>query len=313
MTSTQRAAVFIDKGGTGKTTSAAHLGVALNQLGSSVLLIDLAGKQGDLADALGVFEDVQRDISTEDDFPNIATTMGNRWSDVAEMVGGKEAVERLVYETESGVDLIPAHPDLDGLDADLGNIDDVQERYNRLRLFLDDHVEPLERWDVIILDMPGLANNITYNGLWAAQNVVTPVSMGSFELKQARSLKNDLQKIRSSYEQEVQLTMVIANLYDRRTNLHSDILARFEDEFGSVMAPEYIVDSQQIRTVTEEGQSLFDVPDEELLSTAEDARDAFRRNAAELRTRLRQGSRSTPTQSQSQSRNRSQTRSPETQ
>lgn len=311
MTSTQRAAVFIDKGGTGKTTSAAHLGVALSQLGSSVLLIDLAGKQGDLADALGVFEDVQRDISTEDDFPNIATTMGNRWSDVAEMVGGKEAVERLVYETESGVDLIPAHPDLDGLDADLGNIDDVQERYNRLRLFLDDHVEPLERWDVIILDMPGLAKNITYNGLWAAQNVVTPVSMGSFELKQARSLKNDLQKIRSSYEQEVQLTMVIANLYDRRTNLHSDILARFEDEFGSVMAPEYIVDSQQIRTVTEEGQSLFDVPDEELLSTAEDARDAFRRNAAELLTRLRQGSRSTPTQSQS--RNRSQTRSPETQ
>ncbi len=80
-----------------------------------------------------------------------------------------------------GVDLIPAHPDLDGLDADLGNIDNVQERYNRLRVFLDDHVEPLDRWDMIILDMPGLANNITYNGLWAAQNVVTPVSMGSFE------------------------------------------------------------------------------------------------------------------------------------
>jgi ATPases involved in chromosome partitioning len=215
--------------------------------------------------------------------------MGDRWSDVAKMVGTEEAVERLVYETDSGVDLIPAHPDLDGLDADLGNIDDVQDRYNRLRVFLDDHVEPLERWDMIILDMPGLANNITYNGLWAAQDVVTPVSMGSFELKQAQSLKNDLQQIRSSYGQEVQLTMVIANLYDRRTNLHSDILERFEDEFGSVMAPEYIVDSQQIRAVTEEGQSLFDVPEEDLLSTAQDARDAFLTNAEELSTRLRSG------------------------
>lgn len=286
VTETRRAAIFIDKGGTGKTTSAAHLGVALSRLESDVLLLDLAGKQGDLADALGVFEDVQEDISNEDDFPNIATTMGNRWSDVAEMVGAEEAVERLVYETDSGVDLIPAHPDLDGLDADLGNIDDVQDRYNRLRLFLDDYVEPLGRWDIILLDMPGLANNITYNGLWAAQNVVTPVSMGSFELKQARSLQDDLQKIRSSYEQEVRLKMVIANLYDRRTNLHSDILARFEDEFGSLMAPEYIVDSQQIRTVTEEGQSLFDVPEEELLSTAEDARDAFLVNAEELYNRL---------------------------
>lgn len=289
MTDTQRAAVFIDKGGTGKTTNAAHLGVALTQLGSSVLLIDLAGKQGDLADALGVFDSVQEDISNEDDFPNIATTMGDRWSDVAEMVGTREAVERLVYETDSGVDLIPAHPDLDALDADLGNIDDVHNRYNRLRVFLDDHVEPLERWDMIILDMPGLANNITYNGLWATQDVVTPVSMGSFELKQAQSLKNDLHKIRSSYGQEVQLTMVIANLYDRRTNLHSDILERFKDEFGSVMAPEYIVDSQQIRAVTEEGQSLFDVPEEDLLPTAQDARDAFLTNAQELCTRLRSG------------------------
>jgi len=59
------------------------------------------------------------------------------------MVGNEEAVDRLVYKTDSGVDLIPAHPDLDGLDADLGNIDDVEDRYNRLRLFLDNYVDPL--------------------------------------------------------------------------------------------------------------------------------------------------------------------------
>lgn len=283
---TRRAAIFIDKGGTGKTTSAAHLGAALNKLGHDVLLLDLAGKQGDLADALGVFEDVEADIASEDDFPNIATTMGDRWSDVADMVGREDAVDRLVYETESGIDLIPAHPDLDGLDADLGNIDDVDERYNRLRVSLDEYVDPLERWDVVILDMPGLANNITYNGLWAAQNVVTPVSMGSFELKQARSLEADIEKIRSSYGEAVQLQMVIANLYDRRTNLHSEVLEQFDDEFGDLMAPEYVVDSQQIRTVTDEGRTLFDVPDDELLSTGKDAQEAFLANADELYNRL---------------------------
>lgn len=286
MPDTRRAAIFIDKGGTGKTTSAAHLGAGLDQLGHDVLLLDLAGKQGDLADALGVYEDVQDDIANEDDFPNVATTMGNRWADVAEMVGAEDAVDRLVYETETGVDLIPAHLDLDGLDADLGNIDDVEDRYNRLRLFLDEYVDPLDRWDVVLLDMPGLANNITYNGLWAAQNVVTPVAMGSFELKQARSLQEDLGKIRSNFGEDVHLRMVIANLYDRRTNLHADVLERFEDEFGRLMGPEYIVDSQQIRTVTEEGRTLFSVPEDELLSTARDARDAFLTNAAELFDRL---------------------------
>jgi len=286
MADTRRAAIFIDKGGTGKTTNAAELGAALNELGKDVLLLDLAGKQGDLADALGVYESVQEDISNEDDFPNIATTMGNRWSDVAEMVGNEEAVDRLVYKTDSGVDLIPAHPDLDGLDADLGNIDDVEDRYNRLRLFLDNYVDPLDRWDIIILDMPGLANNITYNGLWAAQNVVTPVSMGSFEFKQAQSLEADLEKIRSGYDQNVELRMIIANLYDRRTNLHKEILEKFEAQFGSVMAPEYTVDSQQIRTVTEEGRTLFDVPDDELLKTGADAKAAFLANAEELYDRL---------------------------
>jgi len=283
---TVRAAVYIDKGGTGKTTSAAHLGAALDEIGHEVLLIDLAGKQGDLADSLGVYEEVERDISNEDDYPNIATTMGNRWADVAEMVGVKDAIDRLVYDTESGIDIIPAHPDLDGLDADLANVDDVDERYNRLRVFLDEFVESLDRWDVILLDMPGLANNVTYNGLWAAENVVTPVSMGSFELKQAKSLQEDLEKIRSNYGQDVRLQMIIANLYDRRTNLHSDMLSRFEDEFETIMAPEYIVDTQQIRTATEDGQTLFDIANEDLLSTAQDARDAFLANAEALYNRL---------------------------
>jgi chromosome partitioning protein len=80
--------------------------------------------------------------------------------------------------------------------------------------------------------------------------------------------------------------MVIANLFDRRTNLHNDMLARFENEFSFLMALEHIVDSQQIRTVTEEGRSLFNISEDELLGTGEDVRDAFLVNAEELYNRL---------------------------
>lgn len=54
MSETLRAAAFLDKGGTGKTTTVAHLGVALQREGYDVLLLDLAGKQGDLAKHFGV-------------------------------------------------------------------------------------------------------------------------------------------------------------------------------------------------------------------------------------------------------------------
>lgn len=288
MADTTRVAIYLDKGGTGKTTNAAHLAAALDREGQDVLVIDLAGKQADLAKEFGVEEQLHQDIANEDDFPNVATTMGNRWSDVAEMVGETEAVDRLVYETETGVDLIPAHSDLDGLDADLGNIDDVDERYSRLRRFLDDYVDPLDRWDVIILDMPGLANNITMNGLWAAGNVAAPVLMGSFELSQASVLQDDLEKIRANYGEDVRLQMLIPNQYDRRTNLHERKLEEFQEEFGDLVAPEYVVDSQQIREATERGITLFDIPEEELQKTGRDARDAFATNAKELYNRLNQ-------------------------
>jgi len=64
------------------------------------------------------------------------------------------------------------------------------------------------------------------------------------------------------------------------------MLARFENEFSFLMALEYIVDSQQIRTVTEEGRSLFNISEDELLGTGEDVRDAFLVNAEELYNRL---------------------------
>jgi septum site-determining protein MinD len=45
MNQTLRAASFLDKGGTGKTTTVAHLGVALDELGHDVLLMTSPGNR----------------------------------------------------------------------------------------------------------------------------------------------------------------------------------------------------------------------------------------------------------------------------
>src|SRR5699024_4351747 len=133
-TETMRAAAFIDKGGTGKTTTTAHLGVALSRQGYEVLLIDLAGKQGDLVKHFGEWDQVQERIESGDDWPNISTVFDNQWDTIAERLG-EAAVNDMIIETDEGVDVIPAHPGLDSLDADLGNIDDARERYSKLDQF----------------------------------------------------------------------------------------------------------------------------------------------------------------------------------
>ncbi len=162
-----RAATFLDKGGTGKTTTVAHLSVALANEGHDVLALDLAGKQGDLTKHFGVWDEYREQIANDEAWPNIATVFDDSWPTIAEKLGSEEAVRDLTIRTEEGVDVIPAHPGLDTLDADLGNVDDATERYSRLEQFLDKYVEPLG-YDVVLIDLPGLTNNVSYNGLWAA-------------------------------------------------------------------------------------------------------------------------------------------------
>ncbi|WP_306055553.1 ParA family protein [Natronococcus wangiae] len=279
--STNRAATFLDKGGTGKTTSAAHLGVALADEGEDVLLVDLAGKQGDLAKHFGVWDDVQQQIDNDDDWPNISTVFAEEWNQIASKLGDA-AVESLIIETEEGIDLIPAHPGLDSLDADLGNIDDARERYSRLEQFLDEYIDG--RYDTVLIDLPGLTNNVSYNGLWATRNVIAPVEMGPFESEQAAALERDLEKIADRFNVDVELAMVLPNKVDTRTNLASEYLNGFGEEYTDAIAPAHIPVSQDIRNAADEGQTVFAL--EEPSTTAERARDAFLHNATELQRRL---------------------------
>jgi chromosome partitioning protein len=282
MGETHRAAAFLDKGGTGKTTTVAHLGVALDQLGKNVLLIDLAGKQGDLAKHFGVWEEYRDQIENDEAWPNISTVFDDSWGTIAKKLGD-DAVEDLVIDTGEGPALIPAHPGLDTLDAELGNIDDARERYSRLEQFLDEYVDPLD-YDVVLIDLPGMTNNVTYNGLWAARNAITPVEMGPFEAEQADALRRDLKKIADNFSVDIELSLVLPNKVDTRTKLAEEYLASFEDEYGDTIAPTYVPYSQDIRNAAQRGVTAFEL--EEPSTTAQKARDAYSAAVEQLMIRL---------------------------
>lgn len=279
---THCAAAFLDKGGTGKTTTVAHLGVSLDELGHDVLLIDLAGKQGDLAKHFGVWRDYQQQIDGDEAWPNISTVFDDAWSTIAEKLGD-DAVADLVVETDEGVDLIPAHPGLDTLDSELGNIDDTRERYSRLDQFLTEYVDPLH-YDVVLIDLPGMTNNVSYNGLWAAQNVITPVEMGPFEAEQADALRRDLEKIADNFAVAIQFGLVLPNKVDMRTNLAEEYLDAFQSEYPDSVASDFVPYSQDIRNAAERGMTAFAL--EEPSTTAQRAREAYLDGAKQLLERL---------------------------
>lgn len=287
MSDTLRAAAFLDKGGTGQTTTVAHLGVALEELGYNVLLIDLAGKQGDLAKHFGVWREYQTQIDTDEAWPNISTVFDDAWGTIAEKLGD-DAVADLVVATAEGPGLIPAHPGLDTLDSELENIDDARERYSRLEQFLDEDVDP-RGYDVVLIDLPGMTNNVSYNGLWAARHVIMPVEMGPFEAEQANALRRDLEKIAENFAVDIDLTLVLPNKVDTRTTLAEEYLDAFREEYPEGIAPAYIPYSQDIRNAAQRGMTAFAL--EEPSTTAQRAQDGYLAAAKMLVERLGGGDR----------------------
>lgn len=279
---TLKAATFIDKGGVGKTTTTAHLGVALSRMGNDVLLIDLAGKQGDLAKQFGLADE----IAAEDDWPNISTVFQPEWTDIVkkyrEKFGGDPAKE-LVYETGEGPDLIPAHQGLDSLEVELDNKYSDARKFTRLNTFIEEHIDP--HYDAVLIDLPGVANNVAYNGIFATGNIITPVQAGSFESQQAGALQRDLETIRETHNQRADLTMLVPNMIDTRTKLSKRYLEEYADRFGDALATEAIPHSQDIANAQDQGQTIFAL--EEPSSTAQRAIEAYEANADALAMRIR--------------------------
>ncbi|ADJ16793.1 ParA family protein [Halalkalicoccus jeotgali] len=273
----QRATTYVPKGGVGKTTSTAHIAVsAHNDHGLDTLLIDLAGTQNDLATQFGLADDVR-----DPDAP-ISAVFSENWSFIRENIDN--VFERMVFETDEGPDLIPADNGLGAEDNNLANVP-RENRYDRLERFITDEVAP--RYDLVLLDLPGKEDNITINGLFAAENVIAPLKPGEFERKQLENLQRELAAIRDDGDHDAQpmLQLVFATMVDSTTNL--------ADEFTNVLAEEYpkisgppISESANIGNEQANGRTLFALSDDELYDTGRRAREAYRQLTTSLLERL---------------------------
>ncbi|HIR78741.1 MAG TPA: ParA family protein [Candidatus Egerieenecus merdigallinarum] len=227
------------KGGTGKTTTCANLGIGLAQEGKRVLVVD-NDPQASLTISLGWTQPDKLPVT-------LSTLMGRAIMD--EPIRAEEAI---LHHSE-GVDVLPASIELSGMEVSLVN---AISRESVLRQVLE---ELSSRYDHMLIDcMPSLGM-LTINALAAANSVIIPVQAQYLPAKGLEQLLQTVAKVRRQLNHRLKIDGILLTMVDSRTNFNREISALLRETYGGkirVFATD-IPHSVRAAEISAEGKSIF--------------------------------------------------------
>ena len=211
----RRIAIINQKGGVGKTTTAVNLGAALARLGQRVLVIDM-DPQANASMNLGA------ELHPGEPSTYSLLTQGGR---VADTIRGTST---------PGLSILPAHLDLSGAELELAS---AIGRETILKDALDDwEREEVARTgrapvDIILMDNPPSLGLLSVNGLAASKEVLIAVQTEFFALQGLSKLVEVVQLLRRRLNPDLEITSVLACMYDSRLRLGREVLAELRSYF----------------------------------------------------------------------------------
>lgn len=211
-------AIVNQKGGVGKTTTCANLGIGLARCGVKVLLID-ADAQGSLTASLGYQQPDEMEIT-------LASILGKCIND--ESFSDSEGIlhhQEGKQPNTVSVDLLPGNIELAGIENSLVN---AMSRESMLRQYIN---QVKHNYDYILIDcMPSLGM-LTINALTAANSVLIPVQPQYLPIKGLEQLLKTINLVRKNLNSSLSIDGILLTMVDFRTNYTKAIINKLHKAF----------------------------------------------------------------------------------
>lgn len=195
------------KGGVGKTTTSVNLAYYLAKAGKEVLLVDL-DPQGNACSGLGVDKE----------------SLQKSMCDV--MVGDADISEIVLKLKTKKLSIAPTTARLADAEAEIAS----EESAKRFLMLKNAIAKVSDQYDYIIIDSPPSLSLLTVNGMFAANYVLIPVQTEFYALEGVAQLLNSMAAVRKN-NTSLKLLGIVATMYDRRTQLSSQVYADIKKYF----------------------------------------------------------------------------------
>ena len=241
------------KGGSGKTTTAAHLAQSLVLRGYRVLAIDL-DPQASLSALLGV--------QPETDVEAGQTLYGAiRYDDQ------RRALTEVIRSTYfTGLDLVPANLELQDFEFDTPNALKARKRgdppfFERMALALD---EVNDRYDVVVIDCPPQLGYLTLSALCAATGLlvtVHPQMLDVASMGQFLSMIEDLLAVVTEQGGRVEYDWLsyLVTRYEPQDGPQTIIVGMLRDLFGKRVLTNTMLKSSSVADAGLSKQTLYEI------------------------------------------------------
>jgi chromosome partitioning protein len=227
-----RMAVFNQKGGVGKTTTALNLAGALGRESVPTLLVDL-DPQAHLTAIHG-------------------KVLGEAHHSVFALYQDNRPLEDLAIEWEGIGRLIPAHAELIKVDSIFGKGPAILNRLNSGLQAL----EAAGGENTAIIDCCPFLGVLSLNAIFASDRILVPVSSDHLSLRGALQIEHTLKALEPVIKRRIERRYVLTR-FDRRRKMSFEIQDRLSQQFGVELCETVISENVAIAEAPALNRDIF--------------------------------------------------------